>query len=55
MGAGTVNQIILGGIVGLFPILLTSLLSWSDKRSNATKQQKALEMARTALILLKDG
>lgn len=49
MDVGTVNQIILGGLVGLFPILLTSLLSWSDKRSNATKQQKALEMAKNRI------
>jgi hypothetical protein len=43
------NQIIIiivGALAGLFPVLLTSVLSWLEKRSLATKQNRALDLAK---------
>jgi len=38
--------IIVGALAGLFPVLLTSILSWFEKRSLATKQNRALDLAK---------
>lgn len=42
-----VLTVLIGGLVGLLPILMNSILSWFDKRSLAAKQHGALELAKS--------
>lgn len=44
--------IIVGAIAGLFPVFLTSALSWLEKRSLATKQNRALDLAKRHIEFL---
>ncbi len=44
--------IIVGALAGLFPVLLTSALSWLEKRSLATKQNRALDLAKKHIEFL---
>ena len=41
-----IDFIIIGALAGLFPVLLTSVLSWLEKRSLAAKQNRALDLAK---------
>lgn len=45
----SILTLLIGGVVGLFPILLNAILSWSDKRSRASRQHKALELAKSRI------
>ena len=38
--------IVVGALAGLFPVLLTSTLSWVEKRSLAARQNRALDLAK---------
>ena len=38
--------VLIGGLVGLLPIVMSSILAWFDKRSLAAKQHQALELAK---------
>ena len=42
-----VLTIVIGGLVGLLPILMNSIVSWFDKRSLDVKQHGALELAKS--------
>jgi hypothetical protein len=44
--------IIVGAVAGLLPVLLTSALSWLEKRSLATKQNRALDLAKRHIEFL---
>lgn len=44
--------IIVGALAGLFPAILTWVLSWLEKRTLATKQNRALDLAKRHIEFL---
>jgi hypothetical protein len=41
--------VLIGGLVGLLPIIMSSVLAWLDKRSLSAKKHHALELAKSRI------